>query len=68
MSKRLQVLLPEPEMAEIRELAERERVTVGDCVRCALRVARAQRLASDAQSKLKSVGQMLAEIKRGYEG
>ena len=81
MSKRLQVLLPEPEMEEIRQLAERERVTVGEWVRRALRVARSQRSAIEPQSKLKSVrqaaeysfptadvGQMLAEIERGYEG
>jgi hypothetical protein len=81
MSKRLQVLLPEPEMAEIQELAERERVSVGEWVRRALRDARSRQSSIDTQSKLKSVRraaeysfptadihQMLAEIERGYGG
>jgi hypothetical protein len=81
MSKRLQVLVPEPEMAEIQELAERERVSVGEWVRRALRDARSRQSSIDPQSKLKSVrkaaeysfptadiDQMLAEIERGYDG
>jgi Ribbon-helix-helix protein, copG family len=80
MSKRLQVLLPEEEMAELRRLAEREKLTVGEWVRRALRQARASRPGSDAETKLKSVRraaqysfptadveQMLAEIERGYD-
>ena len=80
MSHRLQVLLPEDEMEEIRELAKRERVTVGEWVRRTLREARSQRSAIEPRSKLKSVRQaaeyafptadveqMLAEIERGYE-
>ena len=79
MSKRLQVLLPEPEMNEIRKLAKREQLTVGEWVRRALRKARSQRPALDAQAKLKSVraaaqhsfptadiDQMLEEIELGY--
>jgi hypothetical protein len=81
MSKRLQVLLPEAEMEELRELADRERMTVGEWVRRELRAARTNRSAAEPQSKLKSVrqaaeysfpapeiDQMLAEIARGYEG
>ncbi len=81
MSKRLQVLLPEPDMDEIRKLARRERVTVGEWVRRALREARSHRSVLEPQSKLKSVrkavqcsfptadvGQMLEEIERGYQG
>ena len=81
MSKRLQVLLPETEMDELRKLARRERVTVGEWVRRALREARSSRPVLDPQSKLKSVrkaaehsfptadvDQMLAEIERGYQG
>ena len=50
MSKRLQVLLPEPEMAEIQKLAERERVSVGEWVRRALREARSRRASAEPQS------------------
>ena len=80
MSKRLQVLLPESEMAEIQTLAERERVSVGEWVRRALREARSRRASAEPQLKLKSVRQaveysfptadieqMLAEIERGYQ-
>ncbi|MFM2123968.1 MAG: hypothetical protein RL328_419 [Acidobacteriota bacterium] len=81
MSSRLQVLLPDPEMDEIRALAEREHMSVGEWVRRALREARAQRSAVAPASKLKAVrqaasysfptadvDQMLAEIERGYQG
>jgi hypothetical protein len=81
MSKRLQVLLAEREMAEIQKLADREQLTVGEWVRRALREARSRRSSANPQSKLKSVrlaaehsfptadiGQMLAEIERGYAG
>jgi hypothetical protein len=80
MSKRLQVLLPDPEMAEIRRLARREQVTVGEWVRRALRDARAHQPIHDAQFKLKAIrkaaeysfptadiDQMLEEIERGYQ-
>ncbi len=79
MSKRLQVLLPEQEMDEIQRLARRERVTVGEWVRRALRQARSDRPLIEPQSKLKAVrkaaeysfptaemDQMLAKIERGY--
>ena len=79
MSMRLQVLLPDPEMDEIRKLARREHLTVGEWVRRALREARSRRSALAPQSKLKAVrqaagysfetgevDQMLAEIERGY--
>ena len=81
MSKRLQVLLPEPELAEIQKLAEQERLSVGEWVRRTLREARAQRSLAEPQDKLKSVrravrhsfptadvDQMLKEIERGYSG
>lgn len=81
MSKRLQVLLPDSEMSEIQRLAKRERLTVGEWVRRALREARASRPVSDAETKLKAVRraaqysfpsgdleQMLREIERGYQG
>jgi hypothetical protein len=81
MSKRLQVLLADQEMLDIRRLAKREPVTVGEWVRRALRKARAGRPAIGSESKLKAirraaeysfptadVKQMLSEIDRGYEG
>ena len=80
MSKRLQVLLPDQEMAEIQRIAKRERLTVGEWVRRSLREARASRPAHDPEAKLKSlrravrhafptanVDQMLHEIERGYQ-
>ena len=81
MSKRLQVLLPDPEMSDIRRLAKRERLTVGEWVRRALRDARASRPAIDPETKLTAVRRgaqysfptadlerMLSEIERGYQG
>jgi hypothetical protein len=81
MSKRLQVLLSDPEMSDIQRLAKRERLTVGEWVRRALRDARASRPVIDPETKLKAVRrgaeyafptadleQMLREIERGYQG
>ena len=80
MSKRLQVLLPDGEMAEIRRLARRERLTVGEWVRRVLRDAREQRTSNDPEAKLKAIRraveftfpaaeieQMNQEIERGYQ-
>ncbi len=80
MSKRLQVLLPDPEMAEIRRLARREQITVGEWVRRVLREARSRQPIHDAPFKLKAIrkaaeysfptadiDQMLEEIERGYQ-
>ncbi len=79
MSKRLQVLLPDPEMEEIRRLARRERLSVGEWVRRVLREARSRQPVHEPQLKLKAVRraaeysfptadieQMLGEIERGY--
>jgi hypothetical protein len=79
MSKRLQVLVSDPEMAEIRRLARREQVTVGEWVRRVLREARMRQPVHDPQVKLKAVrkavrysfptadiDQMLEEIEQGY--
>ena len=79
MNKRLQVLLPDPDMQEIRRLARRERLTVGEWVRRILREARLRQPVHEPQSKLKAVRraaeysfptadieQMLGEIERGY--
>jgi hypothetical protein len=81
MSKRLQVLLPDPEMSDIQRLAKRERLTVGEWVRRALREARASRPVIDPETKLKAVRRgarysfptagierMLSEIERAYQG
>ena len=80
MSKRLQVLIPDAEMEELRKLARREHLALGEWVRRALREARSQRPVQDPQAKLKAVRkaaeyafptadteQMLAEIERGYQ-
>jgi hypothetical protein len=81
MSKRLQVLLADQEMSDIQRLAKRERMTVGEWVRRALREARAARPAVEPETKLKAVRQaaeysfptadvkqMLSEIGRKYQG
>jgi hypothetical protein len=79
MSKRLQVLLEESDLAEIRRLAKKRGLTVADWVREALRSARRHRSSKDAAKKLASIREaaklgfptsdirtMLAEIERGY--
>jgi predicted transcriptional regulator len=81
MSKRLQVLLDEAEYREIRKLARQRHATVAAWVRDALRAARAQQPSRQAEDKLRTlraaaghayptadIGQMLAEIERGYGG
>jgi hypothetical protein len=80
VSKRLQVVLPDQEMAEIQRLAKGERIPVGEWVRRTLREARMSKPATDAETKLKAVRraaefafptsdieQMLDEIERGYQ-
>jgi hypothetical protein len=79
VSKRLQVLISDAEMSEIRKLARREQIPVGEWVRRALREARAGQPVHDAERKLKAVRlavqhafpsgeieQMLEEVERGY--
>jgi len=81
VSKRLQVLLPDQEMAEIQRFARRERVTVGEWVRRVLREARTRQPVNDPEAKLKAVRkaarysfptadieEMLSEIEQGYRG
>ena len=80
MSKRLQVLLPDQEMADIRRMARRERIAVGEWVRRALRETRARKPVNDPEAKLRAVRQgaaysfptgdvrqMLDEIEQGYQ-
>lgn len=79
MSKRLQVLLHEDELAEIQELARRRHQTTAAWVREALRAARDSATRPDARRKLEAIAtaaqhefptadidEMLAEIERGY--
>lgn len=79
MTKRLQVLLEEPEWREIQRAARAQRLTIAEWVRQALRVARRQQPQGDVDKKLAAVraaaqhafptaeiGQMLDEIERGY--
>lgn len=79
MSKRLQVLLDDMEMKEIRTIARRRRMTVAEWVRGALRAARAEEPGADPRRKLQAlraatahsfptadIEEMLAQIERGY--
>ena len=81
MSRRLQVLLEETELAEIRKAARRQRLTTGAWVRQALRAARRSEPGADAKKKLAvvraavghafptaDIDHMLAEIEQGYLG
>lgn len=78
MSKRLQVLLKEDEYREIRRIARRNRMTMAEWVRQALRKAREEqertkekKLAAIREAAKHSypapdIDQMLEEIERGY--
>ncbi|MEY4856615.1 MULTISPECIES: antitoxin [Gemmatimonas] len=79
MTQRLQVLLEDDEFAEIRRVAQRERMTVAEWVRQALRAARQDAPAADPRRKLSvvreaaqgaypvgSLPSMLTEIESGY--
>jgi len=81
MSKRLQVLLPDPELLEIKRLAQIDQLSVGEWVRRTLREARNSRPSIDTETRLKAVRrgaafafptsdveQMLSEIESGYKG
>ena len=79
MTKRLQVLFDDDELAEIQRLARGERKTTATWVREALRAARAKATYPEAEPKLRAVreamtysyptgeiGALLADIERGY--
>jgi hypothetical protein len=79
MSKRLQVILDDREMKEIRTLARRKRMTVAAWVRGALRAAKTEEPAASPDRKLRAlaaatahsfptadIDEMLAQIERGY--
>lgn len=79
MTKRLQVLLDDEELAEIRATARRSRQTTSAWVREALRAARRLPSPADVDRKLDAIhtaarhqaptadiDEMLAQIERGY--
>ena len=79
MSKRLQVILQDPEYREYKRLARSRHLTLAAWVRQALAAARQQQPAGDVQSKFAAIReaaqynfpapdieQMLAEIEQGY--
>jgi len=79
MSKRLQVLLEESEYRELRQVARRNRMTVSQWVRSALRAMRRREPMAGPEGKLAAVraavrhqfptadiDRMLGEIERGY--
>ncbi len=81
MTKRLQVLLEDSELAEIQQVARGQRMTTAEWVRRSLRMARDKALASDTRTKLESISsavgysyptgdiaEVLDEIERGYLG
>ncbi len=81
MSVRLQVVLDDKELADIRQIAEGRRQTVSEWVREALRAARRRQPTGDVGRKIAVVREaaqhifpttspegMLGEIERGYGG
>lgn len=79
MTKRLQVLLDDSELAEIQEAARRRRMTTAEWVRQNLRAAREDQDTSDPRKMLEiirhaatfsfpapDIEQMNAEIEQGY--
>jgi len=79
MTKRLQVLLDEPEWREVQRAARAQHTTVAEWVRQALRAARRREPLGDAGRKLDvvraaarhafpaaDIDQMLADVERGY--
>lgn len=81
MSKRLQVLLDDEEMGEVRELAKASRLSVAEWVRQSLRQARQEQPLYDNRTKIQVVREavrhrypageiedLLGEIARGTAG
>jgi len=79
MTKRLQVLLPDPEYREIQRIARSRRISVAQWVRQALHAAKREEAMADVGSRLEAlraaakfefptdrIEQMLAEIEQGY--
>lgn len=81
MSKRLQVLLDDAELRDLRRVARAHRMTVAEWVRQTLRAARRREPLGDTAQKLAAIrtaathdfptadiDEMLADIERGYAG
>jgi len=81
MTRRLQVLFDDDELAEIQRLAKRQRKTTAAWVRDALRAARSRETYPEAEPKLRAVREaasyayptgdieeLLSDIERGYAG
>jgi hypothetical protein len=79
MSKRLQVILQDPEYREIQRIAKARRMSIAEWVRQALAAARRYEPLGDAGKKLDvireaarhefptaDIDEMLAQIERGY--
>lgn len=75
------MILEDEELAEIQEVARRQRMTTAEWVRQALRAARRRQPGGDAHKRLEAIRtaarhsypapdieQMLGEIERGYVG
>lgn len=81
MSKRLQVILRDPEYREIQRIARSRRMSIAQWVRQALEIARRRESTSDPSKKLQAVrvavrhefptvdiDEMLSQIESGYSG
>jgi hypothetical protein len=81
MTKRLQVLLEDDELADIRRAAKQRRQSVAEWVRTALRQARDREAGRSPAAKLQAlreadahdfpigtIDEMLDQIERGYRG
>ena len=81
MSKRLQVLLDDSELNDLKRIARRNRTSVAGWVRQALRAAQAREAVGEPRTKLAAIERavrhefptsdidlMLADIERGYAG
>ena len=81
MSRRLQVLIDDPEWREIQKTARAHRMTVAEWVRQALRAARREAPSADADRRIAAIraaarhgyptgdiDRMNEEIERGYLG
>lgn len=81
MSKRLQVILDDAELAELQQMARAEGTTVSEWVRRTLRAARLAQATGDLDVKLSAlraatrhnfptaeIDDMLRDIERGYTG
>jgi hypothetical protein len=79
MTKRLQVLFDDDELADIQRLAKRQRKTTAAWVRDALRAARADETYPEPEPKLRAlrealtyayptgdIGALVTDIERGY--